>query len=103
MGNKLFLMIEDNEAIVECKNNLYISILPYHNNFDDSELIHEDSSLSPMFKAHIEIQGCKDIGSYDLSMEDLELFAKTILSQIEALKYYKSNVLHERIKKGYCL
>ena len=96
-------MVEDNDAIVECKKNLNLSILPYHNQFDDNELMSEENSFVPMYKAIIQTQCGKDIGTYDLCIEDLEIFAKNILTQIETLKYYKSNVLQERIKKGYCL
>ena len=104
MYNKILLMIEDNEAIKDCRKNLNLSIIDHHSNFDTDELTYEENALEPLFKLMITTQQESNmLGIYDINMSDLERFAKRILNEIELIKYYKSSILEERKKKGYCL
>jgi hypothetical protein len=40
------------------------------------------------------------LATYDVSMYDLEIFAKSILAHIESTKYYHSTVMQDKINRG---
>jgi hypothetical protein len=40
------------------------------------------------------------LATYDVNMDDLEIFAKSILAHIESTKYYHSGVIQDKINRG---
>lgn len=98
--SRLFYSQEDNTAKDQFGGNFMMNI--YSRGLDSISTEREIGETIFKIELHKPLNGREKehLATYDVSMYDLEIFAKSILAHIESAKYYHSDVIQDKINRG---
>ena len=97
---QLFYSTEDNHADKGFEGNYVIAVGPRGLDTIQNERENGGTIFYIDLHKHVRGQEKKHVARYDVDMLDLEIFAKTILAHVESVKYYKSDIMQDKINRG---